>query len=345
MRITRLYVATAVLVSPVAVLGAGPALANQPDAMSSVMSVDLRARTATFPLHKGVAPDGSTTWYVVTEASDPEVAQRLGVNTAGKLVNALGTRAVQRVQRTPQGRLRFSGTVDFTPEHVLTPGPAVFPPSAAEPGSLADAGYSPLVTTGNGVVLNTEQVANSSGLHDKVVAIDRPARRVTLQLTDGVAGGKRVLYLSTDASDPVVATLEASTYAPRLALAPGVADDDPATSARTGLVAVVNGVADPASPHRQGLVSAVLGQGDPLNILQWGATANQYSPLWDVHPAIWTDRVVDAGDRRRLTGFSQVARAVNRDDLASAADGPANPRLHGLRAAGIVVNCPIVVSF
>jgi hypothetical protein len=326
------------------VLLASPGVAGEPRIMPSVLSVDVVAGTATFPLHKGIAPDGTPVWYVVTEASDREIAERLGVNAAPKLANALGTRAVQRVRRM-HGRLRFRGTVDFTPEHTLTPGPTVFPPATANPGSVADPSYTPLVTTGDGVVLNAEQIANSSGLHDKVVAIDRAARRVTLQLTQGWARGDRVLYLSTDSSDEVAATLEASTYAPRLAASPGVASDDPASSARTGLVAVVNGVADRRSVDRQGLVSAILGQGDPLNILQWGPTAGQYSPLWDVHPAVWTDAAVRTGDRALLTGFSEVANAVGRGDVVSAAQGPANTHIGGLRAAGLVVNCPIVVTF
>jgi hypothetical protein len=344
----HIHIATAPVAAVLSLLTLGflgsPGVAGGPRIMPSVLSVDVAARTATFPLHKGVAPDGTPTWYVVTEASDRETAERLGVNAAPKLANALGTRAVQRVRRT-HGLLRFRGTVDFAPEHTLTPGRTVFPPAIATPGSVADRAYSPLVTTGDGVVLNAEQVANPSGLHDKVVAIDRSARRVTLQLTEGWVRGDRVLYLSTDSSDKVAATLEASTYAPRLAASPGVANDDPASSARTGLVAVVNGVADRRSAERQGLVSAILGQGDPLNILQWGPTAGQYSPLWDVHPAVWTDVAVRAGDRALLTGFPDVANAVGSADLVSAAQGPANTRIEGLRAADLVVNCPIVVSF
>jgi hypothetical protein len=341
---TTTHLAVAMSVGTLALLGSQPAAAGEPRVMASVVSVDLPARTATFPLHKGIAPDGSPTWYVVTEASDRATARRLGVNAAPKLANALGTRAVQRVRRT-RGLLRFSGTVDFAPRHTLTPGRTVFPPAVAAPGSVGDRAYSPLVTAGGGVVLDAEQVANSSGLHDKVVAIDRAARRVTLQLTQGWARDGRVLYLSTDSSDRVAATLEASTYAPRLGASPGVASDDPASSARTGLVAVVNGVANRRSPDRQGLISAIRGQGDPLNVLQWGPTAGQYSPLWDVHPALWTEAAVRTGDRGLLTGFSEVANAVGRGQIVSAADGRANDRIEGLRAAGLVVNCPIVVAF
>jgi hypothetical protein len=344
MRVLIAHLTSAVSLAGMTLLGAPTATGAPPDVLDSVLSVDLAGHTATFPLHRGLGPDGRTTWYVLTEASDPEVAERLGVNTAPKLANALGTGAVQQVKRRG-GLLRFTGTVDFTPRHALRPGPTVFPPAVARPGSVGDPAYSPLVTTGDGVVLNAEQVANASGVHDKVVSINRDARRVTLKLTAGWAGGHRVLYLSTDSSDRVAATLEESTYAPRLAAAPGVADDDTDTSARTGLVAVVNGVARRGAPHRQGLVSAIRGQGDPLNVLQWGATAVQYSPLWDVHPALWTDASIAGGDRQLVAGFSEVAGAVGDGSLVSAAEGPRNRRLNGLRAAGLVVNCPIIVSF
>lgn len=344
MRILIAHLTSALSLAGMTLLGAPPATGAQPDVLDSVLSVDLTAHTATFPLHRGLGPDGRVTWYVLTEASDSEVAERLRVNTAPKLANALGTRAVQQVKRR-DGLLRFTGTVDFAPRHVLRPGPTVFPPAVARPGSVGDPAYSPLVTTGDGVVLNAEQVANASGVHDKVVSINRDARRVTLKLTAGWAGGHRVLYLSTDSSDRVAATLEESTYAPRLAAAPGVADDDTNTSARTGLVAVVNGVARRGAEHRQGLVSAIRGQGDPLNVLQWGATAVQYSPLWDVHPTLWTDASIAGGERRLLTGFSEVAGAVGDGNLVGAGEGPGNRRLNGLRAAGLVVNCPIIVSF
>jgi len=194
-------------------------------------------------------------------------------------------------------------------------------------------------------VVNAEQVANGTGTHDKVVSINFKARRVTLQLTEGRQGGKKVLYLSTDASDRTAATLEASTFAPRLNAAPGVASDDADTSARTGLVAVVNGPTGASNPQRQGLSSAVLGEGDPLNILQWPATHSRYSPLWDFHPAAWTDAAVAAGGRTRLESFSEVANAVGDGRVVSGGAGPANRALNGLKAAGFVVNCPIIAEF
>ncbi len=314
------------------------------DRLPSAINIDRAAGTATLPLFKGKTAGGRTVWYVITESSNRTDAERRGVNHASKLKNALGTRAVQRVS-VGNGIVRFRGTVNFRPEHRLIPGPTGFPPAVASPGSVGDARYSPLITTGNGIVLNAEQIANNTGWHDKVVKVNFKARQVTVQLTEGRQGGKKVLYLSTDASDRTAATLEASTYAPNLNAAPGVADDDRRTSARTGLVAVVNGATGADNPQRQGLSSAVLGEGDPLNILQWPAANGRYSPLWDIHPAVWAEAAIDAGERQRLESFSEVAGAVADGHLVSGGAGPSNEKLDGLRAGGFVVNCPIIAEF
>jgi hypothetical protein len=324
--------------------GTAMASGSGADVLGSAIRIDTAARTATLPLFKGETADGGTTWYVITESSDRADAERRGVNYAPKLQNALGTAAVQRVT-VANGTVRFPGTVDFRPEHRVVPGPSGFPPKVAEPGSVGDARYSNLITTGNGIVLNAEQIANDTGRHDKVLSIDFAARRVTVQLTEGRQGGHRVLYLSTDSSDRTAATLEGSTFAPNLDRAPGVANDERDVSARTGLVAIVNGATGQSNPQRQGLSSAVLGEGDPLNILQWPATNDRYSPLWDVHPAVWTNAAIASGERVRLESFSEVANAVADGQIVSGGAGPSNDKLKGLRAGGFIVNCPIIVEF
>jgi hypothetical protein len=79
--------------------------------------------------------------------------------------------AVQAVQLVG-GQVHFAGTVDFSPERMLMPGPTGFPPALALPGAIGDADYSPLISTGDGIVLNAPQVANISGFNDSVVSID-----------------------------------------------------------------------------------------------------------------------------------------------------------------------------
>ena len=94
-------------------------------------------------------------------------------------------------------------------------------------------------------------------------------------------------YVSTDASDPVVAALENVTFAPLLNHAPFVGGDG-TDSARASLAAFVNGQTGAGNPQRQGLNSALIDGLDPLNLLRWNPSQGRYSPLWDVHPAAWT---------------------------------------------------------
>jgi len=255
--------------------------------------------------------------------------------------------------------VHFSGTVDFSPTHVVVAGtaPNYFPPATAKPGSVGDASYTPLFTFGDGIVYNGAQVANRTGLHDKLLAIDYDAMTVTIRMTQGFYTGHNVLYISTDASDPVVAALESATYAPNLAAAPQVGNDDPAVSAREPIIPIVNGPLGIDNPERQGLNSAVAGQGDPLNIIREEpecsdpnipdvCSALQYSPLWDVHPVVWTQAAIDQGIRRRLKDHQDVEALFKQGWLVNAnPTGPENhdPEIDGLRALGVVVNCPPMV--
>lgn len=322
------------------------ALQNQKALLTSAIDFDQAGKTITLPLYKGMLPNGEPVWYVITDASDRAVAEQLGVNWAPKLVNAVGTAAVQNVG-TVNGMVEFKGTVDFTPDLVLRPGPTVFPPATAMPGSVGDAGYTPLINRGDGVVLNAPQVANGTGIHDKVVNISFDGMTVTLRLTAGLYHGKGILYLSTDASDPVAATLEESTLAPNMDAAPGLASNDPNSSARAAIVAIVNGQTGVGNPERQGLVSAILGEGSPLNVTEIHPRNRGeipiYSPLWDVHPAVWTEAAIAAGERRLVDHHEVIAGLVEDGLLVSGGQGPPNPVLGGLRAAGFIVNCPIML--
>ena len=328
----------------VALVPAVPATASDGEVfLTSATAIDRRAGTVTLPLHRGAGPDGRTVWYVVTEASDRDVAERLGVNESSRLENALGTRAVQRGRYA--GRvLHFSGTVDFAPERVVVPGEQGFPPSRFAPGAVGDARYSPLVTSDGRSVLNATHVANATGRHDAVVALDTVHRRVTLDTFNGFYEDDRVQYLHQEASDPLVAAIEGSTYAPNLNAAPGLAGRDDDRSARQPILPVVNGprAGDPAG--RQGLESALLGQGDPLNIVTELPDDGDYSPLWDVHPAAWTPHAISSGQRERVESEDEFADLVEDGLLISAGTGPRNADLEGLRALPGISNCPIVLE-
>jgi hypothetical protein len=286
--------------------------------------------TATFPLHRGTSA-GRTVWYIVLDASTSAAADRYGVNRSNKLRNALGSAAVQQAS-VRNGVIDFPASVDFAPVRHVVAGPDGFPPAAADPGAVGEPGYSPLIELPDGTVLNAPQIANPSGQADKITDLDTTGGFATLRLTDGFSRGDAVHYLSTDASDPAVAALENSTYAPALEAAPRPGADG-TDSARATLVAFVNGQTGPANPERQGLNSALLDGLDPLNVLAWKPNQGRYSPLWDVHPAAWAP----GATKTRQTSVDDVFDLVADGAITGPGGAPFGP-------ADIVVNCPIVSS-
>jgi hypothetical protein len=325
-------------------LPALPAMAGSAEVfLDSAIAIDRRNGSVTLPLHRGTH-DGRTVWYIVTESSNEDDAERRGVNHAEKLTNALGTKAVQR-GRLRGGLVRFAGTVDFSPRRVVVPGPEGFPPRVARPGAVGDADYSPLVTTDGRTVLNASHVANRTGLHDAVVSIDYRRRRVTLDTFDGFYEGKRIQYLHQDGSVALVAAVEGSTLAPNLNAAPREGSNDRDNSARSAIIPIVNGPRGRNNPQRQGLQSALLGEGDPLNITQEVPGDNDYSPVWDVTPAVWTDRAIRNGQRVRLTDSDDVADLFEEGLITSGGVGRRNSSLEGLRALPGISNCPVVIEF
>jgi hypothetical protein len=290
--------------------------------------------TVTLPLHQGTS-HGKTVWFVVLDASDGDAAKAWGANVAQKLANARGTDAVQHVT-VNHGVVDFPATVRFEQDRV---GPRSFPPAPGDPfqpGAVGEDGYSPLIQLPDGTVLNAPQIANASGQADKVVTLDTTQGTVRYKETHGFSRGEAVKYVSTDATDPLAATLEDATLAPKLDSAP-FAGGDGTDSARASLAAFVNGQTGPANPQRQGLNSAVAGDGDPLNILAWKPNQGRYSPLWDVHLAAWTPRAVAAGLNLRQTAFADVQDLAGRG-LVTAPDGGR------FSASGFIVDCPIVSS-
>lgn len=333
--------------------------------LTSTINLDRETGDITLPLYKGVH-DGETVWYIVTESSDQDQAERLGVNFAPKLANALGTAAVQDarfvnsrtgrpVPATPSLKSRgviveFDGTVDFGPERIVVPGPDGFPPAEFQAGAVGDAEYSPLIELEDGVVLNASQVANESGLHDAVVSIDWRRGQVTLDQFRGFYEFEEIFYLHQEGSIELVAAIEGSTWAPNLNAAPGLASNDPDTSARSAIIPVVNGPRGVDNPERQGLESALLGEGDPLNITQEEPGFEDgevlYSPVWDIHLLAWTDEAIAAGERRQLIDAEDEIVAALEAGLVVSGEpaGVPNSSLAGLRAIGAISNCPITIN-
>ena len=320
-------------------------------------TIDMNESTITLPLYQGhLRGTGETVWYILTDTTDKGNADALGINWSPKLgYSAPGARVATLL---PNATLEFhSGTVDFSPEHRVTPGNSSnpFPPSVAQPGSIGDKDYSPLVLVENagGQIYNAPIVAfgvdasqinfcegnaDYSLVHDKVVSICPSEGTVTIKLTSGFSFACPVLYLSMEASVPLAAALESATVAPKLANI-RTGQDDSAFSAVERIFIFANGPTGQDNPQRQGLNSALMGEGSPLNVLGGIPTiATDYSPLWDINLGAWTQEAIDNGYRSRLTEEFAILGFVEEGWITGPGGAP-----YG--SVGMIVNCPIVFRF
>jgi len=289
----------------------------------------------TLPIYEGQR-NGETVWYVVTESSNQEDAKRRGVNYAPKLANAKGTFAVEKVG-VVGGVVQFLGSVDFSPERIVRPGPTGFPPAEAKPGAIGEPLYTPLIELPDGTVLNAPHIKNKTGEHDRLIRIDLSKRTATFRITRGYFEGKTVYYTTFNASDPAVAAIEAGNYTPNLKATPDKGSNTP-NSALTGLAPIVNGPTGKNNPQRQGLDSALMGEGDPFNIVEEipaGDRALLYSPMWDVHASVWSAMAMPVSTGRALKDFTTVAQLAAKGQITGPDGKPWGP-------IGVVVNCPII---
>jgi hypothetical protein len=158
---------------------------------------------------------------------------------------------------------------------------------------------------------------------------------VTLNLINGFSFGRPVWYLSTDASIPLAASIEHSTYAPLMGnLLLG--HDDSFSSPIERIFLATNGTEGCANPQRQGL-SADLADGHrPNNTLGGIPTiALDYSPAWDANLYTWTDDAISKGYRQQLREEFQILTYAQ-DGLITGPGGAA------FGSAGFSINCPIV---
>jgi hypothetical protein len=319
-------------------------------------TVDEEAGTITLPLYRGETRDGEAVWYILTDTDDQGNAAALGLNYSAKLTYAAVSGGTRTATLQPDGTLLFEqGTVDFGPDRAIVPGEGdhPFPPQSAQPGSVGDEDYSPLVrihNAGNHIYnapvvafgVEADQISFGTGsvdyalVHDKVVSINPEEQTVTLTLTSGFSFAKPVLYLSTESSDPTVATAEGATFAPELGAIP-VGRDDSAFSAVERIFVIANGPTGAGNPQRQGLDSALLGEGSPLNVLGGIPTvATDYSPLWDFNLGVWTDEALESGYRSRVIEEFQILGLVEQGWIT----GPEGGEYGSI---GVIVNCPIVM--
>jgi len=312
--------------------------------IKSIRSIDVAAKTVVFPLHRGTS-NGKVVWYILTDVSDLSQSKAKGLTFAPALAGVGATQTIA----SEHGIWAFPARPDFSKQRVFTPGATGFPPAKAAPGATADASYSPFVhLNGSAVVYNAPIIATGNEpfdtkLHtntsDRVVAIDRAAGTVTLLLADGFAGGKKVLYISTESSDPGAATIERATFAPRIGKG--------AASARLPILVIVNGA-------EQGLAYAALrgnlgADATAANTSTLATSRNilgglpaigpggngTYDPLWDVSVGVWTARAVAAHKNVTLTSADAVAAGVK----AKLLTGPGGKTFGPV---GFTVNCPVV---
>ncbi len=193
--------------------------------IKSVLDIDVSdktAKSATFPLLQGWTAKGEKTYYIITESSNYDDAKKLGVNYSPIMKFAIGTQAAQNVARGNGGKIKFKGTVDFSPVRVLIQGsPKPFPPSTFKPGAIGDADYSPLIVMPDGIVYNAPQLANNTGVQDRVISIDYDKMTIKILISDGWYKGDKFFYhLVTDASDALPAAIENAIFAERLKYLP-----------------------------------------------------------------------------------------------------------------------------
>ncbi len=365
--------------------------------VESAIQVDLSKESVRLPLYRGEA-GGETVWYVLLDASDAGIAHDLGVNYAAKLGN-IGIGCPECVQtvtldspspsdnRFGQAIVHFQGAPDFSPTRIAEPGPNGFPLATFQPGAVAKPGYSPFVRIeGSPTVYSAPIVATGDGpfdvVHhtntgDRVLDVhlagpSAPGRFaeswVDLLFVKGFDAGEPIVYISTDAGQPLTSVLERSTYVPALDKAAYNGGDDFLGSARERLFAFVNGqtgvnnknaqgfvhlvkdghASEDASADNTALIDALRNGGDLLNVFGDFPTlddprhAEAYSPLWDAQLGAWTDKAVQQGLNTRQIDEVQVFNlAATRPDLLTGID-PATGEPAPYGSVGVDINCAVI---
>jgi len=363
----------------------------------SAIQVDLSKETVRLPLYKGRA-NGETVWFVLLDASDQGIAHDLGVNYAPKLSNlAIGDpEAVQTVtldSPTPdenkfgQAVVNFQGAPDFSPTRIAEPGANGFPLANFQPGAVAGPGYSPFIRiAGSPTVYSAPIVATGDGPFDVThhtntgdrvlgvhIAPPSPPGQYLESYADllfvkGFDAGQPILYLSTDAGQPLTSVLERSTYVPALDKAAYNGGDDFLGSARERLFGFINGqtgadnkesqgfvhlvkdghASEDASAGNTALINALRNGGDFLNVfgdfptLKDPRHAQAYSPLWDAQLGLWTNKAVQEGLNKRQIDEVQVFNlAATRPDLLTGVN-PATGQPAPYGASGVDINCAVI---
>jgi hypothetical protein len=372
--------------------------------LESAIQVNLSNETVRLPLYPGDAPvpgNPSQTqhvWYILMDASDSGLAHDLGVNYAPKLAD-IGISCPACVQTvteenpSPQDNpfgpavIHFQGAPDFSPTRIAEPGPNGFPLANFQPGAVAGPGYSPFIKiAGSDVVYNAPIVATGDGPFDVVHHTNTSDRALNVHIAGpsapgqfnesyvdmlfvkGFDAGQPIVYLSTDAGQPLTAVLERSTYVPALNDASFNGGDDFLGSARERLFGFINGqtgadnanaqgfihlakdgmVGEDASLSNTAFIDALRHGGDLLNVFGDFPTladprhADAYSPLWDAQLGLWTNKAVQEGLNTRQIDENVVFNlADQRPDLLTGVN-PATGQPQPYGSVGVDINCAVI---
>jgi hypothetical protein len=370
--------------------------------LESAIQVNLSNETVRLPLYPGTAYAGTShaekVWYILMDSSDAGAAHDLGINYAPKLAN-IGISCPACVQTvtltnpTPQQNpfgpavINFAGAPDFSPTRIATPGPDGFPLAKLQPGAVAGPGYSPFIKiAGSDVVYNAPIVATGNGPFDVTHHTNTADRALGIHIAGpsapgqfneswadmlfvkGFDAGQPIVYLSTDAGQPLTAVLERSTYVPALNDASFNGGDDFLGSARERLFGFINGQTGVNNPQAQGfqhlakdgMVSKDASLGDTafINALRFGGDllnvfgdfptlkdprhAQAYSPLWDAQLGLWTPKAVQEGLNKRQIDENVVFNlADQRPDLLTGVD-PATGQPQPYGSVGVDINCAVI---
>jgi hypothetical protein len=376
--------------------------------LESAIEINLSKEYARLPIYPGTAPnpkDPSQTekvWYILEDASDKGLADDLGVNYAPKLLNMAVScpECVQTVTEdnpSPENNhfgpavIHFAGAPDFSPEREAVPGPTGFPLKSFKPGAEVPPGdaYSPFIRiAGSDVIYNAPIVAVGEGPFDVTKHTNTADRALAVHIgteqhapsgqfgeswvdmlfVKGFDAGQPIVYLSTDAGQPLTAVLERSTYVPALNNVSFNGGDDFLGSARERLFGFINGQTGPNNPQAQGFqhlaldggigenasqennkfINGLRSGGDLLNVFGDFPTltsprhSDAYSPLWDAQLALWTPKAIALGlDKRQIDENTVLNLADEHPDLLTGVN-PATGEPEPYGSVGVDINCAVL---